>query len=169
MTVQHPKKISVNMKLIFSRGKFSKFAKISILFSVANLLFGCQPLYAAPASGTPPVELQIFTPSLLTETPIPPCVSIPDVKLSVVLLSENSVHIKITGLMSKEAVQAIYGSTINGQKREITVSGTTDEKGIFEDSRGLRGQEIDSEHKDWQIRVVHSRGSACTEISLPEN
>jgi hypothetical protein len=157
----------MNLHSQFSLGRFLTFAKIFLCLAVVILLFGCQPLDSVSTSTTPHVEVQILTPSLLTETPIPACVFLAGVELSVSLLSENSVHIKITGLIPNEAVQAILSSQIKGQEREITISGVSDEKGVFEDSVGLRSQTIDTEFKDWQLRVVHSRGSTCTEFALP--
>ena len=157
----------MNLGLYFSLGRLSKFAKILLFLIVISSLVGCRPLDTVLTSTTPLVEVQILTPSLLTETPIPACVFLPDVELSVSILSENSVHIRITGLMPNETVHAIFNSSIKGQTRETIVSGPADEKGIFEDSVGLRGHEIDVEFKDWQIRIVHSRGSTCTEIVLP--
>ena len=152
--------------LHFSLVKLSKSATLILFLVVVGSLFGCRLLETSPTS-TPLVEVQISTSSLLTETPIPACVVLSGIELSVELLSENSSHIRITGLVPNETVQAIFSSKIEAQEREITVSGSADEKGVFEYSVGLRGQNVDTEFKDWQIRVVHSRGSACTEFSLP--
>lgn len=157
----------MNQDSYLSLGRLSKFAKIFIFLIVVSSLFGCQPLDTAPTSTTPLVEVQILTPALLTETPIPACVVLTGVELSVNLLSENSVHIQITGLIPNEAVQAIFGSQIKEQEKEIILSGVADEKGVFTDSVGLRSQTIDAEFKDWQLRMVHSRGSTCTEFVLP--
>jgi hypothetical protein len=157
----------MNLHSHFSINKFSKFAKTFLWFVVINLLFGCQLLDSVTISTTPRVEVQILTPSLLTETAVPACVTLSAVELSVELLSENSVRIRITGLIPNEIVHAIFHSKVKGQEREISLSGPVDEKGVFSDTVGLRGYEVDSEFKDWQIRVVHSRGSTCTEVSLP--
>jgi hypothetical protein len=161
------KKMNPNSKF-FSFDRLAKFAKIVVYYFTVSSLFGCQLLDSAPTSTTPLVEVQILTPSLLTETPVPACVLLSSVELSVSIVSENSVGIKIVGLIPSEAVHAIFSSQIKGQEKEIVISGTANEKGVFADSVGLRSQEVDSEFKDWQIRVVHSRGSTCTEISLPE-
>lgn len=150
----------------FSLGGFSKIAKIFLILAMVSVLFGCQMPEAAPASPTPVVELQILEP--VTETPVPACVFLSDVELTVSLLSENSVLIKITGLIPNETVHVIFSSQTKRQEREKTFSGVADEKGIFTESVGLRGPGIDTEFRDWQIRVVHSRGSTCAEISLPE-
>ncbi|MBI4762676.1 MAG: hypothetical protein ACOYYF_01935 [Chloroflexota bacterium] len=142
------------------------FTKVIICSIAALLLFGCQPLETPPASATPLVEVQVLEP--MTETPVPACVLLPDVELSVDLISEDSVHIRITGLLPNETVHAIFGSKTKDRAVETVVSGSADEKGVFEYSENLRGHETLSAFKDWQIRVVHSRGSTCTEISLPE-
>jgi hypothetical protein len=156
----------MNLRSHFSPGRFSEFAKKFLFLIVVSLLFGCQPLDTAPTSTTPRVELQISDP--LTETPFPACVFLSDVELSVSILSENSVRMRITGLVPNEPVHAIFSSQTKGQEREKTFSGMADGEGVFAESVGLRSHEVDSEFKDWQIRVVHSRGSTCTEISLPE-
>lgn len=96
------------------------------------------------------------------------CVLLPDVELSVELLSDDSVRIRITGLLPNETVHAIFGSTTKDRAVETVVSGSADEKGAFEYSERLRALESDREFKDWQIRVVHSRGATCAEISLSE-
>jgi hypothetical protein len=156
----------MSSQYLFSAGRLSKFAKIFLFLELVTLLSGCQPLDSAPTSTTPLVELQISEP--VTETPVPACVLLSDVEISVSILSENSVRIKITGLMPDESIQAIFSSQIKGQGREKTFGGIADEKGVFAESVGLRSDEVDSEFQDWQIRVVHSRGSTCTEISLRE-
>jgi hypothetical protein len=157
----------MNLSPHLSLGRISKYVKILILLAAAGSLVGCRPPEATPTSITPVVEVQILTPSLLTETPIPACVFLDDVELFVSLLSEHSVNIKITGLIPNEAVQAILNSQIEEQGKEIIISGIADEKGEFTDSIGLRSQTTDAEFKDWQVRIVHSRGSTCTEFVLP--
>ncbi|HXF85221.1 MAG TPA: hypothetical protein VNK49_07505 [Anaerolineales bacterium] len=144
----------------------NNFTRIIIGSITALLLFGCLPLESPSASPTPVVELQILEP--VTETPVPACVILLGVDLSVELLSEDSIRIRITGLLPNETVHAIFGSKTKGRTVETVVSGSADEKGVFEYSERLRALESDREFRDWQIRVVHSRGSTCTEISLPE-
>ena len=145
----------------------SNFAKIIICVVTIVFLVSCQSAQNGTAPVYPTSDVQISTVQYLTETPIPACVVLSGIELFVELLSENSVHIRIMGLVSNETVQAIFNSKIKAQEREIIVSGPADGKGVFEYSVGLRDQDIDAEFKDWQIRVVHSRGSTCTEVSLP--
>jgi hypothetical protein len=159
----------MNLGSYFSLGRLTKFAKIFLFLVVTSSLFGCQPLDTAPISTAPDVEVQILTPSLLTETPIPACISLPGVQLNVDISSENSVHLKITGLEPNEAVYMIFSSQFEQDEKTIGCceGEFADENGNYQHSVGLRGDEIDSEFKDWQLRVVHSRGSTCTEFSLP--
>lgn len=138
-----------------------------ICLTVANVLLGCHPVRTTATSTTPDVEVSVVTASPLTDTPVPACVVLSDIELSVDILPESSVHIKITGLVPHETVYAIFSSKNKSQTSELSVHGPADEKGVFEYSVGLRGLETAPEFKDWQIRVVHSRGSTCAEISLP--
>lgn len=142
------------------------FTRVIICSITALFLFGCLPLETPPVPTTPLVELQVLEPMM--ETPVLACVLLPDVELSVELLSDDSVHIRITGLLPNETVHAIFGSTTKDRAVETVVSGSADEKGAFEYSERLRALESDREFKDWQIRVVHSRGATCAEISLSE-
>lgn len=157
----------MGLHLYFSSGRFSKFADIFRFLVVAGLLFGCRSFDSVPSPTTPVVEVEILTSPSMTETPIPACVVLSDVELSVKPLSESSFQIRITGLIPHEAVHAILSSKIKGRELETIASGTADENGVFEYSDGWAGRENDPKFKDWQIRVVHSRGSTCTEISLP--
>lgn len=155
----------MNLQLHFSLDKPSRFAKIIIFYIGLGFLLGCQPSRATTISTTPTIEFIIST--TLPNTPIPACVVYPNIELTVEILSENSVHIRITGLEPNEIVNAIFRSRIMDQEKEIVLIGSADEKGVFEDSEGLRSQTIDADFKDWQLSVVHSRGSTCTEFVLP--
>jgi hypothetical protein len=141
-----------------------KFAKIAICLVTATFLFSCQPIHATPVD-----VIQISPEPYLTETPVPACVSLPDIKLSIELLSENSVHLTITGLVPNEPVYTIFSSEFKGSKRTIGCCERefADENGVYEYSVGLRGQDVDAEFKEWQVWVIHSRGSTCTEFALP--
>lgn len=145
----------------------SHFSQMFLIIVAADFLFGCQPTGITPTSTVPTGELTIWTPAFLTETPIPACVVLSDVELSVYLLSEYSVHIRITGLVPNENVQAIFSSKTKRRELDTIASGTADGEGVFEYSERLRGYGIDPEFKYWQIRVVHSRGSTCADIVLP--
>lgn len=128
------------------------------------ILYGCQP----PVGISTPVEIT-FEPDL-TETPVPDCVSLPDVKLKVILLSENSVQVRITGLQPNEPVYTIFSSQAEDGKRKSTEccpGETASAEGIYEYSIGLRGPEIDREFTDWRVQVIHSRGAACSAFILP--
>lgn len=155
---------------LFSLVKISKFVEVIICLIVIAFLFGCQPIPNATAPATSTVEVQFSTALYVTETPVPACVSLPDVELYIEILSENSVRLKITGLMPNEPVYTIFSSEIQNRKKSIgcCLEEFADENGAYEYAVGLRSQTIDYEFKEWQVQVVHSRGSTCTEFVLPD-
>lgn len=130
------------------------------------ILSGCR----AGDFPTPRVEIETAVDSYLSETPVPECVSLPGISLEVTLLSENSPQVRIKGLKPNEPVYIIFSSqTDDGAKSTECCPGeTASEKGIYEYSIGLRGAEVDREFTDWQVRVIHSRGAACAEFTLPD-
>lgn len=145
-----------------------------------TFLVGCQSFQKSDVPATSAVEIHVSPDSLidtpveisepyLTETPVPACVSLPGVELSVELSSANSIHIKITGLVPNESVYTIFASEFPGQKKTVSCCEQefADENGVYEYSVRLRGQDIDAGFKVWQVWVIHSRGSTCSEFSLP--
>jgi hypothetical protein len=131
-----------------------------------TIISGCQ----AGDFSTPRVEIGTEAGPYLNETPVPECVSLPGISLEVILLSENSAQVRITGLQANEPVYTIFRSqTDDGAKSTECCPGeTASEKGIYEYSVGLRGAEVDREFTDCQVRVIHSRGAACAEFTLPD-
>lgn len=132
---------------------------ISILF-----LIGCQQ-----GQPTSPVEMQAETDVPLTETPIPECVVLPDVKISIEILSESSVHLKVVGLKPNEPVYTILSSTFEDKKVSTSCCDGefADSNGIYEYTVGLREPNAGLEYKEWKVLVMHSRGATCTEFSFP--
>jgi hypothetical protein len=138
-----------------------------ITLALAGVLPGCQPSNSTSYPTSPPLELLVWTPSPLTETPLPACVDLSDVKLYAVMSSEFSVQVKITGLVPNEDVRAIFSSKSKRGELETIAYGTADKTGAFEYLQRLRGYGIEPEFKNWQIRIIHSRGATCAEIDLP--
>lgn len=141
--------------------------KIVYLISIL-ILCSCQstPNTTVPAT---PVVVEILSMPDWTETPAPACISLPEIQLSIDLLSENSVHIKITGLEPNEPVYTIFNSRYEEKEKSVSCcpGEVADEQGNYEYNAGLRGQETDAEFINWHVQVVHSRGSACTDFILP--
>ena len=154
----------------FRLAKTSKFAEVIVCLVVIALLFGCQSLPNAPVPATSTVEVQISTALPLNQTPVPACVTLPEVELHIDILSENSVHLRITGLMPNEPVFTIFSSKFEEEEKSISCcpGEFADENGVYEYEVGLRSQTFDAEFKEWQVQVVHSRGSLCTEFVLPD-
>lgn len=137
---------------------------ISLMIVVAVLL-GCQPV-GAETIPTPEVQISIFP--YETETPVPECMSLPDVELKVEMLSDDSVKFKITGLKPNEPVYILFSSEWKNKGATSTGWGeNADENGAYESEKQLRGPMDDLDFKDWQVQVIHSRGPTCMEFSLP--
>ena len=95
--------------------RLHSLANVIYCLIAAAFLLGCQPFNTPPL---PAVSTLIETPieiqeSYLTETPVPACVSLPDVKLRVDILSKNSVRMRITGLVPNEPVYIILSSAFD--------------------------------------------------------
>lgn len=142
---------------------------IFLTFVVA-VLPGCQPVGNAiiPTNSTVDVLVSTVLSPYLTETPLPACVSLPDVELTVEMLSDDSVKFKITGLKPNEPVYTLFSSELKNKGARSTGWGEkADENGAYESKVRLRGPMDDLDFKDWQMKVIHSRGSTCADFSLP--
>ena len=130
------------------------------------ILSACQP----GDTPTVMVEVEPLVEPYLSETPVPECISLPDVKLDVTLLSEDSAQARITGLKPNEPVYTIFSSQTedgNGKSTECCPGEFASEDGSYEYSVKLRGPDMDREFTNWLVRVIHSRGAACAEFVLP--
>jgi hypothetical protein len=148
--------------------RFSRFAEIIICFIIFAFLYGCQSIRNATVPATP-VEVQVSPADPLTEKPITECVLLPDVELFIDPLSENSVHLKITGLVPNEPVYTIFSSEFEEKEKSTSCcpGEVADVNGVYEYKVGLRGLNSDAEFKEWHVQVVHSRGSTCKDFVLP--
>lgn len=132
---------------------------LSVLF-----LSGCQY-----GESTSPVETIVETESYSTETPIPECVVLPDIKISIVFLSESSIQLRVVGLKPNEPVYTILSSTFEDKKISTSCCDGefADANGVYDYSVGLRDENAGLEYTEWKVWVVHSRGATCTEFSFP--
>ena len=117
-----------------------------LILVVASALLGCQPSNSISHPTSPTVELLVWTPSSLTETPLPACVDLSDIELYAVMSSEFSVQVKVTGLVPNEDVRAIFSSKTKKGELETIAYGTADKTGAFEYSQRLRGYGIEPEN-----------------------
>ncbi len=150
----------------------STLATASLYLAVITSLLGCQPVAlgqdaATPTFSAPGVQKTILPP--MTMTPTPECLPVPGVDLDVAPLSANAVRIKITGLNSNEHVTLVFYSEAPGQSVRIENGPikVMSENGSLEYTQGNLVDLTPGSPEDWQIQVIHSRGVACTIISLP--
>jgi hypothetical protein len=143
--------------------------KLAVSLAIFVGLFGCESTGELPSPTISNSDVQISTMPYLTETPVPACVSIPDVKLNVQILSDNAVQIEIAGLQPNEPVYTIFSSESQGKVRRIECceKETANGNGNYQYTQVLRGENIDVEFKDWQVQVIHSGSAACTNFKLP--
>jgi len=151
----------------------SRLAKASIYIAVIASLLACQPVPlgqdpTAPIASTP--DVRVATRPFMTMTPTPTCMSVPGVNLDAVLLSTSAVRVKITGLNPNERPTFVFYSEVPGQTFRIESSpfeGAHEDGGLEYTQDGLVDRTSGVSFKDWHIQVAHSRGVACTTISLP--
>lgn len=157
------------LRVILSTYHLERIVRAGFCLVIIAVLFGCKPIVATIIPTSSPDKIQISTASYLTETPVPACVMLPDVRLIVTLLSDNSVQIKIVGLKSYEPVYTIFSSESEGKTKKIECceGETASGNGNYQYTQVLRSQNVDNEFKDWQVQIFHSRGATCTNFTLP--
>lgn len=112
------------------------------------------------------VSLRITTPE---PSPTPAvCTPLPEsMTLAVTPLTDTEISVALSGLQPGESLHIIY-------RREGIDDGTqiedydlppVGENGRYNQTQNLRPSEAGPD--TWQIKVIHSRGVACTEITLP--
>ncbi len=139
---------------------------------IAGLL-ACQPVALgqdtpAPIASTPDVRVATGPP--VTMTPTPTCMSVSGVNLDAVLLSTTAVRVNVTGLNPNERPTFVFYSEVPGQTFRIEsrpLEGAHEDGGLEHTQDGLVDRTSGVSFKDWHIQVIHSRGVACTTISLP--
>lgn len=140
-----------------------------LLVLICLLLLGCRN--APPLFDQNDVEVtRSVEPAPPSPTPIV-CTPLPDdMTLDTEPKSESEAVVRLTGLQSGESLSFIFIAEILGQRRSAIESypiDTVDETGSFEFTQpGLTPLDETTANK-WEVKVVHARGVACTEITLP--
>ncbi len=135
-----------------------------ILLKIAESLQTMPSAFPSPA-----VTVQVLPPT--TPTATPDCQPVPGVTIEVQRLGETTAVLHVSGLQSGEVPFVFYSTSINGvgAKRSEAwgFAKGADEHGEF--SLELTGlQPLEGQTKaTWDIRLVHARGVACTEITMP--
>jgi hypothetical protein len=152
--------------------KVSRLTKAIVYLAIVASLAGCGQSIssrdtAAPITSTPPqVEITILPP--MTEVPLRECTPYPGVNLEALSTTLGEINVKITGLEPNERVTFVFYSEAAGQTFKIESSPLegADSNGSLEYVESL-GRISEGPLKKWQVQVIHSRGVACTTVSLP--
>ncbi len=145
-----------------------------LLIILAGLASACRPegagAIAQPSAvPTPAVTVQVVTTAEPTPTPAT-CTSLPaGMTLSVKPLSPTSVEVEIKGLEPGEKLIFIAHAETSGYRTRIEglpVAGAEANGHFVYQIPGL-GPLPGSTRNQWQIQVIHSRGVACVDVTLP--
>lgn len=136
---------------------------------VCLLLWGCDN--APPSFNQGDVEVtrsvELAPPS---PTPIV-CMALPDdMTLDVEPISESEAVVRLTGLQPGESLAFVFIAEIPGQRRSEIESFPVDavgEDGTFEFIQTGLTPLDETAANTWEVKVIHGRGVACTEITLP--
>lgn len=139
--------------------------KLSLGLMIATLCVGCQAQGNFP---TPVITIEVVTVAPPTATP--DCLPVPGVSLELDEIAATSVRLVATGLQPGEKPDVFYSAKTEGygaRYEEYAFAQGADEKGRFSiDLYGL--DPIGGQSRStWDVRVVHARGVACAEITLP--
>ncbi len=141
--------------------------KVPVLILMA-FCAGCQ-ISRLYAPSTPAVTFQVLPP--VTPSPTPDCQPASGVALEVTRISTTKAALKVGGLQPGEIPFVFYSTeTIGVGSRRIEAWGFAkgaDQNGNF--SMELSGlTPLDGQSSaTWDIRLVHSRGVACAQLTLP--
>ena len=147
--------------------------KFLFIILVCITTAGCQQ--AAVENSAQPDSLSVEVTRLVEPAPPSPtpivCMPLPDdMTLDVEPKSESEAVIRLTGLQPGESLAFVFIAEIPGQRRSEIESfpvDTVGEDGDFEFSQtGLTPLDETAANR-WEVKVVHARGAACTEITLP--
>ncbi len=128
----------------------------------------CQT-YQPYAPSTPTVTIQVLPP--VTPSPTPDCQPASGVALEVTRISSTKAVLKVSGLQPGEIPFVFYSTETNGvgsrRGEAWGFAKGADQGGNFSIAlSGLAPLDGQSSAR-WDIRLVHKRGVACAQITLP--
>lgn len=151
-------------------------AAFGLLMLASWLLAGCQPASATsplnPSAPKVTPEVTVVR-SVVTTGPSPTpvvCTPLPDgMTIQVKPESETSVLVELAGLQPGERLVFIYTTEIPGQHLREYVSPATATVGLdgHYAERESDMVPIPGSANQWQVKVIHARGVACAEVTLP--
>ena len=150
---------------------------ITILFpALIWLIAGCQP----PSTGvpsdvpqpTPAIEVTIVVKEIGSPSPTPAvCTPLPDgMKLTVEPISAESVQVQLVGLLPGESLTLLFvakPTATESMEIEATFSNAVEPDGSFAHQKRWLPRLKDATENTWTVKVIHSRGVACQDVTLP--
>ncbi len=126
-----------------------------------------------PLAPTPVVIKQVLPPS--TPKATPECTPLlPGMSLAVTALSPSKAKVEMADFQPSERVTIIFYSDIvvsGGHSRSSRVESSsvepTDASGRFTDVEGNLRRLPRAATNHWNVQVVHARGAACADVTLP--
>lgn len=163
----------MNKNLSILLRKIPRLNQAIIYIAIVASLAGCgqgtsnRDAAASPVTSMPPqVDVTVLPP--MTEAPLRECVPYPGINLEALSTTPGEINVRITGLEPNERVTFVFYSEADGQTFKIESSPLegADDNGRLEYVESL-GRISEGTLKKWQVQVIHSRGVACTMVSLP--
>jgi hypothetical protein len=109
--------------------------------------------------------------NLATPTPTPECTPLPEgMTLSVIPMSSTTAQLNLSGLQPGETLAFVFYTEIDGNSSRIEIPSLptpVNEKGQLEFLADGLHPLAGATTNHWNIQVVHSRGVACAEVTLP--
>ena len=142
--------------------------KRALVLILVAFCTACQTQTSSPVAPPSP-EVTILPP--VTPSATPDCQAAVGVTVQVLAVTNHSVGLQVSGLQPGEIPFIFYSTAIRGvgarRGEAWAFARGADEHGDF--STELTGlQPLDGQSKaTWDIRVVHRRGVACAEVTLP--
>jgi hypothetical protein len=144
--------------------------KRALVLILVALCAACRTQTSLPVvPASPAVTVQVLAP--VTSSATPDCQPVPGVTVQVLPVNNTSVGLQVSGLQPGEIPSIFYSTAISGvgarRGEAWAFARGADERGDF--SMELTGlQPLDGQSKaTWDIGVVHRRGVACAEVTLP--
>ncbi len=128
-------------------------------------LAACQ----AGATPTPEVAPSVAVDILPAPTkapPLPACLEVEGVRLDVKISTGGETRLAASGLNPAEKLTVVFYAESEGRTFKIESSPVASPEGTVEYVENL-GKVAGGFFKNWQVQVVHARGVACTQVSLP--
>lgn len=140
-----------------------------VLALLVWLSIGCQSTSVLPTREAIPEVTTIVTTPVPSSTPVSCTPLLEGMTLQVDPVSSVEVQVELEGLQSEEQLIFLFTTEVSGRggaEIEFRPLEMVDASGHYSYSQRLRPIP-GSITNHWEIKVIHARGVACTEVTLP--